>query len=64
MTRFAYPVSLDVEGKRAVVIGRYLEARSFGDMARHLGIREASVRSTLRHGLFNLRRRLAVDQSS
>ena len=44
--------------QKAVVVGRYLEAQSFEEMANRLGIREASVRSTLRHGLCNLRRKL------
>jgi RNA polymerase sigma factor (sigma-70 family) len=49
--------------QRAVVVGRYLESRTFSEMALHLGIRETSVRSTLRHGLCNLRRRLTPERT-
>ena len=44
--------------QRQVVIWRYYEARSFEEIAAALGIRLATARSLLRHGLNTLRRRI------
>jgi len=43
MTRFAYPVSLDVDGKRAVVIGRDAVAQGKADALRAAGADVAEV---------------------
>jgi RNA polymerase sigma factor (sigma-70 family) len=48
--------------QRQVVIWRYYEARSFDEIGRLLGVREASARSLLRHGLNRLRRQFAPDE--
>ena len=48
--------------QRQVVIWRYYEARSFEEIADRLNIRLATARSTLRHALKNMRRRLVEDQ--
>lgn len=45
--------------QRQVVIWRYYEERSFEEIARQLDIQVATARSLLRHGLNNLRRRIA-----
>jgi RNA polymerase sigma factor (sigma-70 family) len=42
--------------QRNVVILRFYEERSFGEIADSLGIQAATVRSLLRHGLNNLRK--------
>ena len=41
--------------QRKVVIWRYLEQRSFAEIASLLDVRETTARSLLRHGLHNLR---------
>jgi RNA polymerase sigma factor (sigma-70 family) len=43
--------------QRQVVLWRYYEERSFEEIAVRLGVQESSVRSLLRHGMNNLRRR-------
>lgn len=45
--------------QRQVVIWRYYEHRSFEDIAEVLGVRVATARSLLRHGVNNLRRSFA-----
>lgn len=45
--------------QRAVVVGRFYEARSFEEIAADLDICPATARSLLRHGLNNLRRQFA-----
>jgi RNA polymerase sigma factor (sigma-70 family) len=45
--------------QRQVVISRFYDGRSFDDIGASLGIRTATARSLLRHGLNNLRRYLA-----
>ena len=50
--------------QRQVVIWRYYEARSFEEIADRLDIRLATARSTLRHALKNMRRRLTAEQLS
>ncbi len=49
------------ERQRQVVISRFYEGRSFEEIAETLGIRPATARSLLRHGVNNLRRYLARD---
>ena len=44
--------------QRQVVIRRFYEGHSFDDIGESLGIRTATARSLLRHGLNNLRRQL------
>lgn len=44
--------------QRQVVIWRYYEARSFEEIAERLNVRLATARSTLRHALKNMRRKL------
>ncbi|MGV3722720.1 MAG: sigma-70 family RNA polymerase sigma factor [Actinomycetota bacterium] len=46
--------------QRQVVIWRYYESRSFEEIAEMLHIRPATARSLLRHGLNNLRRKVAA----
>jgi RNA polymerase sigma factor (sigma-70 family) len=46
--------------QRQVVIWRYYDSRSFEDIAELLHIRPATARSLLRHGLNNLRRKVAA----
>ena len=46
--------------QRQVVIWRYYESRSFEEIAESLHVRPATARSLLRHGLNNLRRRIAA----
>jgi RNA polymerase sigma factor (sigma-70 family) len=46
--------------QRQVVIWRYYEHRSFEDIAEALGVRVATTRSLLRHGLNGLRRAFAA----
>ncbi|HLJ57939.1 MAG TPA: sigma-70 family RNA polymerase sigma factor [Chthonomonadaceae bacterium] len=48
--------------QRQVVIWRYYESRSFDEIAERLNIRLATARSTLRHALKNMRRRLIEEQ--
>lgn len=43
-----------------MVIWRYYEHRSFEDIAETLGVRVATTRSLLRHGLNSLRRAFAT----
>jgi RNA polymerase sigma-70 factor, ECF subfamily len=50
--------------QRQVVVWRYYESRSFEEIASSLEIRVATARSLLRHGLNNLRRRIAVRNGS
>ena len=50
--------------QRQVVIWRYYEARSFEEIAERLDIRLATARSTLRHALKNMRRRLLEENLS
>lgn len=45
--------------QRAVVVGRFFEARSFEEIAETMDICPATARSLLRHGLNNLRRHFA-----
>lgn len=45
--------------QRAVVVGRFFEARSFEEIAESMQICPATARSLLRHGLNNLRRHFA-----
>ena len=45
--------------QRAVVVGRFFEARSFEEIAESMDICPATARSLLRHGLNNLRRHFA-----
>ena len=47
--------------QRQVVIWRYYEARSFEEIAERLNIQLATARSTLRHALRNIRRKLQED---
>ena len=47
--------------QRQVVIWRYYEARSFEEIADRLNIQLATARSTLRHALRNMRRKLQED---
>ena len=47
--------------QRQVVIWRYYEARSFEEIAERLNIQLATARSTLRHALRNMRRKLQDD---
>jgi len=44
--------------QRLVVTARFFDARTFEEIAASLGVRPATVRSLLRHGLNNLRRHL------
>jgi RNA polymerase sigma factor (sigma-70 family) len=46
--------------QRQVVIWRYYEERGFEEIAGILGVKSATVRSLLRHGLANLRRQIVV----
>ncbi len=48
--------------QRQVVIWRYYEARSFEEIAERLNVRLATARSTLRHALKNMRRKLIEEQ--
>lgn len=48
--------------QRQVVIWRYYDSRSFEEMAEILNVRPATVRSLLRHGLNNLRRRITAPE--
>ncbi len=45
--------------QRQVVVWRYYESRTFEDISVMLGICEATARSLLRHGMNNLRRKIA-----
>ena len=49
--------------QRQVVIWRYYEERSFDEIAEILGVKNATVRSLLRHGLANLRQQIVVPDS-
>lgn len=49
--------------QRQVVIWRYYDSRTFEEMAEILGVRPATVRSLLRHGLNNLRRRISAPEA-
>lgn len=44
--------------QRQVMLGRYYEGKSFEEIAQQLGVREASARSLLRHGINQLRQRM------
>ncbi len=46
--------------QRQVVIWRYYEERSFEEIAEILGVKSASVRSLLRHGLAKLRQQMGL----
>jgi RNA polymerase sigma factor (sigma-70 family) len=48
--------------QRCVLIWRYYDERSFEDIARLLGVQEATARSLLRHSLNNLRKRMKSSQ--
>jgi len=48
--------------QRQVVIWRYYDARSFEEIADRLNIQLSTARSTLRHALKNMRRKLIADQ--
>ena len=48
--------------QRQVVIWRYYEARSFEEIAERLDVRLATARSTLRHALKNMRRKLIEEK--
>lgn len=48
--------------QQQVVIWRYYEARSFEEIAERLDIRLATARSTLRHALKNMRRKLIEER--
>ena len=48
--------------QRQVVIWRYYEALSFEEIADRLNIRLATARSTLRHALKNMRRKLIEER--
>jgi len=48
--------------QRQVVIWRYYDSRTFEEMAEILQVRPATVRSLLRHGLNNLRRRITAPE--
>ncbi len=50
--------------QQQVVIWRYYEARSFEEIAERLDIQLSTARSTLRHALKNMRRKLIADQIS
>ena len=46
--------------QRQVIIWRYYESRSYDEIAEMLGVKAATARSLLRHGLNNLRRQIAL----
>lgn len=48
--------------QRQVVIWRFYELRSYEDIAEILGVRPATVRSLMRHGLNNLRRHVNLSR--
>lgn len=50
--------------QKQVVIWRYYEARSYEEIAERLNVQLATVRSTLRHALKNMRRNLIEEQLS
>jgi RNA polymerase sigma factor (sigma-70 family) len=62
LARLPLAISTLPPRQRQVVIWRYYESRSFEEIAALLGIREASARSLLRHGLNNLRQQFAEDE--
>lgn len=45
--------------QRCVLIWRYFDERSFEEIAEHLEVRPSTARSLLRHGINNLRRKVA-----
>ncbi len=49
--------------QRQAVIWRYYESRPFEEIAQILRVRPATARSLLRHGLNNLRRRIATESA-
>jgi RNA polymerase sigma factor (sigma-70 family) len=47
------------ERQRQVIVWRFYHSNSFGEIAQKLGVCEATARSLLRHGMNNMRRKLA-----